>query len=99
MFVTVRSFAKINVGLCIGPARPDGFHDLRTVYQTIALHDVLSISIERGSAIEIRCEDPRVPTDSTNTCFTIVERAVQALKVRARIVIEINKRLPVQGGL
>jgi 4-diphosphocytidyl-2-C-methyl-D-erythritol kinase len=63
------------------------------------LHDIVSVSVARGSGIEIRCEDPRVPTDSTNTCFRIVERAVQALKVRARIVIEINKRLPVQGGL
>jgi 4-diphosphocytidyl-2-C-methyl-D-erythritol kinase len=97
--VTIPSFAKINLGLRIGATRPDGFHDLRTVYQTIALHDVVSISIETGSGIEIRCEDPRVPTDSMNTCFRIVERAVQALKVRARIVIEINKRLPVQGGL
>jgi 4-diphosphocytidyl-2-C-methyl-D-erythritol kinase len=97
--VTIPSFAKINLGLRIGATRPDGFHDLRTVYQTIALHDVVSISIERGSGIGIRCEDPRVPTESTNSCFRIVERAVQALKVRARIVIEINKRLPVQGGL
>jgi 4-diphosphocytidyl-2-C-methyl-D-erythritol kinase len=39
MPATVRSFAKINLGLAIGPRRPDGFHELRTVYQTIALHD------------------------------------------------------------
>src|SRR4051812_33543172 len=93
------SFAKINLGLRIGPLRADGFHELRTVYQTIALHDMVSISFGRGSGIEIRCKDPRVPTDSTNTCFRIVERAMQALKARGRSVIEIEKRLPVQGGL
>ena len=38
---TVRSFAKINLGLCIGAARDDGFHELLTVYQTIGLHDVI----------------------------------------------------------
>jgi 4-diphosphocytidyl-2-C-methyl-D-erythritol kinase len=97
--ITVPSFAKINLGLRIGPARADGFHDLRTIYQTIALHDVVSLSVQRGTGIEIRCEDPRVPADSTNTCFKIIERAMQALKVRGRIVIEIEKRLPVQGGL
>jgi 4-diphosphocytidyl-2-C-methyl-D-erythritol kinase len=97
--ITVPSFAKINLGLRIGPARPDGFHDLRTVYQTIALHDDVSVSVERGSGIEIRCENPRVPGDPTNTCFKIVERAIQALKARGRIVIKIEKRLPVQGGL
>ena len=46
--VTVRSFAKINLGLCIGASRPDGFHDLRTVYQTIALHDIIGVQVGRG---------------------------------------------------
>jgi 4-diphosphocytidyl-2-C-methyl-D-erythritol kinase len=99
MPVTVRSFAKINLGLRIGALRLDGFHELRTVYQTIALHDVVRVQVARGSGIEIRCEDPRVPKDSSNTCYRIVERAMAALKARGRVVIEIEKRLPVQGGL
>jgi len=99
MAISLPSFAKINLGLRIGPLRPDGFHELRTVYQTIALHDIVSVSVGRGSGIEIRSDDPRVPLDSTNTCFRIVERAMEALKARGRVVIEIEKRLPVQGGL
>jgi 4-diphosphocytidyl-2-C-methyl-D-erythritol kinase len=99
MTVTARSFAKINLGLRIGAARPDGFHDLLTVYQTIALHDVLRISVGRGAGIEIRCADPRVPRDESNTCFRIVEKAMQALGAKGRVVIDIEKRLPVQGGL
>jgi 4-diphosphocytidyl-2-C-methyl-D-erythritol kinase len=99
MPVTVRSFAKINLGLRIGALRPDGFHELRTVYQTIALHDVIRVQVGRGSGIEIRCEDSRVPKDESNTCYRIVERAMSKLKARGRVVIEIEKRLPVQGGL
>jgi len=99
MSVRVRSFAKINLGLCIGPRRPDGFHELRTAYQTIALHDVLKVRVGRGSGIEIRCADPRVPTDKSNTCYAMVERAINALKAKGRVVLEIEKRLPVQGGL
>jgi 4-diphosphocytidyl-2-C-methyl-D-erythritol kinase len=99
MPVTVRSFAKINLGLGIGALRADGFHELRTVYQTIALHDVIRVSVGRGSGIEIRCEDSRVPKDESNTCYRIVERAMVALKAHGRVVIEIEKRLPVQGGL
>jgi 4-diphosphocytidyl-2-C-methyl-D-erythritol kinase len=99
MPVTVRSFAKINLGLFIGPSRQDGFHELRTVYQTIALHDVIGVSVQRGSGIEIRCEDARVPRDSSNTCWKIAERAAHALKLKGKIIIEIGKRLPVQGGL
>ena len=99
MSVTVQSFAKINLGLCIGALRPDGFHELHTVYQTIALHDVIRVSVGRGSGIEIRCEDPRVPTNEANTCYRVVERLMQTLKSSGRVIIEIEKKLPVQGGL
>ena len=96
---TIRSFAKINLGLHIRGLRADGFHELRTVYQTIALHDVVRVQVSRGSGIGIICADPRVPTDSTNTCFRIVERAMAVLGVSGRVCIEIEKKLPVQGGL
>src|SRR5207248_8016211 len=99
MPVTVRSFAKINLGLRIGALRADGFHELRTVYQTIALHDVVRVSVGRGTGIEIRCADPRVPTDSNNTCHRVVACALSAMGVQARVKIEIEKKLPVQGGL
>ena len=76
MTVTVRSFAKINLGLYIGAARDDGFHELLTVYQTIALHDVIQVSVGSGDGIEIRCADPRVPKDESNTCFRIAKKAM-----------------------
>jgi 4-diphosphocytidyl-2-C-methyl-D-erythritol kinase len=97
--VSVRSFAKINFGLSIGKVRPDGFHELRTVYQTIGLHDVIRVEVIRGSGIEIRCTDSRVPTGELNTCHRIAQSTVEALKARGRVVVEIEKRLPVQGGL
>jgi 4-diphosphocytidyl-2-C-methyl-D-erythritol kinase len=99
MTVTLRSFAKINLGLCIGAVRNDGFHELLTVYQTIAMHDLVKVSVERGSGIEIRCADPRVPQDESNTCYRVIERARRSLGSKGRVVIEIEKRLPVQGGL
>ena len=99
MSVTVRSFAKINLGLRIGAARADGFHELLTVYQTIALHDVIRVAVGRGRGIEIRCADPRVPKDESNTCFRVVALAMPALRAKGRVSIEIEKRLPVQGGL
>jgi 4-diphosphocytidyl-2-C-methyl-D-erythritol kinase len=99
MTVTVRSFAKINLGLYIGALRPDGYHDLRTVYQIIALHDVIRVSVGRGTGIEIKCADPRVPCDQSNTCYRMAERVLEGLDATGRVNIEIEKRLPVQGGL
>lgn len=99
MTVKVRSLAKINIGLRIGAQRADGFHELLTVYQTIGLDDVIHVSVERGSGIEIRCEDPRVPKDESNTCYRIVRKARALLRANGKVLIEIEKRLPVQGGL
>ena len=99
MPATVRSFAKVNLGLSIGAARDDGFHELLTVYQTIGLHDLIGVSVERGRGIEIRCADVRVPKDESNTCYRIVEMAMVAMKSKGRVTIDIEKRLPVQGGM
>ncbi|MFY9740520.1 MAG: 4-(cytidine 5'-diphospho)-2-C-methyl-D-erythritol kinase [Candidatus Sulfotelmatobacter sp.] len=99
MPLTVRSFAKINLGLRIGARRPDGFHELLTVYQTIGLHDLIRINLSRGSGIEIRCKDPRVPRDESNSCYRIVDKTMLALRAKGRVLVEIEKRLPVQGGL
>jgi 4-diphosphocytidyl-2-C-methyl-D-erythritol kinase len=79
MTMRVRSFAKINLGLQIGALREDGFHELLTVYQTIGLHDVIGVSLTRGSGIEIQCTDSRVPAGESNTCYRIVEKAMRAL--------------------
>ncbi|HUK86137.1 MAG TPA: 4-(cytidine 5'-diphospho)-2-C-methyl-D-erythritol kinase [Terriglobales bacterium] len=99
MAVRLRSFAKINLGQVIGPRRPDGFHELRTLYQTLALHDRLTVEVGKGTGIEIRCTHPQVPTDGSNTCHRIARLTLEALKTRARVTITIDKRLPVQGGL
>ncbi len=99
MTIALRSFAKINLGLYIGPLRGDGFHELRTVYQTIELHDGVSVCVVRGGGVEIQCADERVPKDSTNTCYRIAERTMAALGAQGRVIVEIEKRLPVQGGV
>jgi 4-diphosphocytidyl-2-C-methyl-D-erythritol kinase len=101
MAVTLRSFAKINLGLAIGLTRPDGYHALATVYQTIALHDLVTV-MARGAAatrIVLTSNDERVPTDARNTAWKMVERALVVLGLTAEIEVHIEKRLPVQGGL
>ena len=49
----VRSHTKINLGLAIGPLRPDGFHQLTTVYQTLALHEVVTVEARMAAATRI----------------------------------------------
>ncbi|MBS1815081.1 MAG: 4-(cytidine 5'-diphospho)-2-C-methyl-D-erythritol kinase [Acidobacteria bacterium] len=101
MLTRIRSYSKINLGLRIGPTRPDGYHGLCTLYQTIGLYDVLTVSAQRAdnTSIHITCNHPGVPCDSKNTVWKMVEWALDAMGISAEVHIDIDKRLPVQGGL
>jgi 4-diphosphocytidyl-2-C-methyl-D-erythritol kinase len=101
MPTTVRSFSKINLGLAIGASRPDGFHTLTTLYQTLDAHDLITVAAEPAVSthIAVTSNDERVPTDHRNTAWKAVDLAVKALGIAAQIAIHIDKRLPVQGGL
>jgi 4-diphosphocytidyl-2-C-methyl-D-erythritol kinase len=97
----VRSHTKINLGLAIGPVRPDGFHQLTTVYQTLALHDWVTIEArEAGTTkLSLTSTHPQVPTDAGNTAWRMVERCLKTLDLPAQVDIHIDKQLPLQGGL
>jgi 4-diphosphocytidyl-2-C-methyl-D-erythritol kinase len=101
MPTAVRSHAKINLGLAIGAPRPDGFHALTTVYQTLELYDVVTVTARPAAAtvLHLTSNDSRVPTDARNTAWKMVALALEALELTAEVEIHIEKRLPVQGGL
>ena len=101
MSTRVRSHAKINLGLYIGAPRPDGFHELSTVYQTLEMHDFVTVTARPAdkTVLKLTSNDPRVPTDNRNTAWKMVELALEALETQAEVEIHIEKRLPVQGGL
>jgi 4-diphosphocytidyl-2-C-methyl-D-erythritol kinase len=101
MPTAVRSHAKINLGLYLGAPRPDGFHGLATVYQTLALYDVVTVTAHPAATIALRLtsNDTRVPTDSRNTAWKMVTLVLESMGLTAEVEIHIDKRLPVQGGL
>jgi 4-diphosphocytidyl-2-C-methyl-D-erythritol kinase len=102
----VRSFSKINLGLAVGPARPDGFHGLATIYQTLALHEFVTVTARPAARTVIRltADHPGVPRSATgdaerNTAWKMVSGALLRLGITAAVEITIEKRLPVQGGM
>jgi 4-diphosphocytidyl-2-C-methyl-D-erythritol kinase len=112
MGTRVRSFSKINLGLAIGPARADGFHGLATLYQTLALHDLVTVAVREPtsqdrdvghligeSRITLTTNHPQVPTDGRNTAWKMVQLALARMGVAAEVSIHIEKALPVQGGM
>jgi len=101
MATRVRSYAKVNLGLAIGPVREDGFHGLATLYQTLDLHDFVTVSVVRGgkTRLSLTSNDRRVPCDARNTAWRMVEGALTRMGVQAEVAIHIEKKLPIQGGM
>ncbi len=104
MSTRVRSYSKINLGLAIGPVRPDGFHGLTTLYQTLDLHDLVTVTAKplafgAETRITLTTNHPFVPRDARNTAWRMVEQCLERLGVDAEVAIHIEKRLPVQGGM
>jgi 4-diphosphocytidyl-2-C-methyl-D-erythritol kinase len=97
------AFAKINLDLRILGLRSDGYHDLRTIFQTLALSDTLTFTPRKGAFL-IQCDDPEVPTDRRN----LVWQAASLLwrtsskrrgKTPRDAVVQLQKRIPAKAGL
>jgi 4-diphosphocytidyl-2-C-methyl-D-erythritol kinase len=93
-----RSFAKINLGLEVVRKLPNGFHELKTLFATVSLHDVIDIA-PRKSGIVIWSDDPSLPTDATNLAHRAAALMIQRSGRRSGLQINIWKNIPVGGGL
>jgi 4-diphosphocytidyl-2-C-methyl-D-erythritol kinase len=96
---TLRSFAKINWVLRVLGRRADSFHELRTIFQTITLHDRITFVPRSDDELRLTCDSPAIPVDESN----LILRAAQALRekynVRRGATIHLEKVIPVEGGL
>ena len=99
--IRIRAHAKINLDLRVLGTRADGFHELRTVFQAIALHDTLTVSARPGP-FALECAAAGVPLDASN----LIWKAAQALWRAARregsvrdAVVQLDKQIPLQAGL
>jgi 4-diphosphocytidyl-2-C-methyl-D-erythritol kinase len=99
--VRVRAFAKINLSLRIVGTRSDGYHELLTIFQSLALHDTLTIRRTR-SAFHLTCDDDRVPVDGSNVIVRAAEAMWRAAQRRGKpqhVSVHLTKRIPLQAGL
>jgi 4-diphosphocytidyl-2-C-methyl-D-erythritol kinase len=97
------AFAKINVDLRVLGVRPDGFHDLRTVFQSLAVHDVITFTRRPGTFV-IECDDPGLPVDRRNLIWkaaSLLWRTVGRRRGDAPrdILVGLRKRIPQEAGL
>jgi 4-diphosphocytidyl-2-C-methyl-D-erythritol kinase len=93
------SFAKINWLLQILGKRPDGYHEIVTVLQTVSLCDELTFQLRSDGQITISCDDPGIPTDDTNLIVRAATVLAQHVGYAPGCDITLSKRIPAKGGL
>ncbi|MEZ5284373.1 MAG: 4-(cytidine 5'-diphospho)-2-C-methyl-D-erythritol kinase [Vicinamibacterales bacterium] len=102
MTLTLPACAKVNLDLRVLGVRPDGYHDLRTVFQSVALADQVTLAESRGPLV-LTCDDPRVPTDRRNLAWkaaSLLWRLARLGRGAPRGVrIHLAKRIPAEAGL
>jgi len=102
MTLRLPAFAKINLDLRVLGVRPDGYHELRTVFQTLRLHDTLTFQVRPGP-LALTCRTPGVPTDHRNLVWRAAERLWRegrgARRAPEGVSIHLTKRIPAEAGL
>jgi 4-diphosphocytidyl-2-C-methyl-D-erythritol kinase len=99
--LTTRAHGKVNLDLRVLGTRPDGFHELRTVFQAIELHDTLT-SMARPGPFAVKCRMPGVPLDDSNLVWRAADGLWKALGRAGEpcdAVVTIDKTIPMQAGL
>ena len=97
--VRLPAFAKVNLCLHVIGRRPDGYHELRTIFQAIGLHDTLELSRARRPGISLEIDDPALPSGRENLVYRAVEAMRRELNYRGGIAARLEKSIPVARGL
>jgi 4-diphosphocytidyl-2-C-methyl-D-erythritol kinase len=95
----VRAFAKINLCLHVLGRRPDNYHELRTIFQTISLHDTLELSLIPKEEISLEVSDAALPAGPENLVWRAIDAMRDELKLGLGVHAKLEKRIPVARGL
>jgi 4-diphosphocytidyl-2-C-methyl-D-erythritol kinase len=98
--VKIKAYAKINFSLRVFDKRPDGFHNIESIMQSVSLYDFITLS-PIPSGIEVTCDDPRVPQGKENLAYRAAEAFLGTgnWDMGNGIKVEIEKRIPMAAGL
>ena len=94
------AFAKVNLTLDVLDKRPDGYHDIKSVMQTISVRDDIQIDLDTGKPWELTCTKEGIPTDEKNLAWKAAQVFFDAVKKDPNgLTVHIHKRIPSQAGL
>jgi 4-diphosphocytidyl-2-C-methyl-D-erythritol kinase len=97
--LTLPSFAKINWSVRVLGRRPDGYHEVRTILQTVSLKDELRFEVTNDGDLDLTCDHAEIPTDDRNLIVRAAGALQQRFSVSAGAQIQLVKTIPTQAGL
>jgi len=97
--MTIRAPAKINLHLRILRKRPDGYHDIETIFERIALFDRITLRSSKNGKIRIFCDNPAVPKGKTGLAYRAAALLRKEFRIKDGIDVRIVKKIPVAAGL
>ena len=96
----INAYAKINLTLDILGKRPDGYHEVSMIMQSVGLADELCLEKQAaGRGIELVCDKPGLPVDSRNLAYRAAELVLSTYKIASGVRIGLKKRIPMAAGL
>src|SRR3989338_6748063 len=96
--LTLISPAKINLYLKVLNKRPDGYHDIETVFERIDLCDKIKLRPLKKDIV-VLCDNPQVPCDSRNLVYMVAAVLKESYGVTSGVEITLNKKIPVAAGV
>jgi len=97
--VRIPAFAKVNLCLHVIGRRPDGFHELRTIFQTVSLRDKLELSLTKKDEISLEVKNSEIPAGPENLVWRAIDAMRSELKLNDGVHARLEKRIPVARGL
>ena len=97
--ISLKAMAKINLGLDVVGKRPDGYHDLRMIMQTVRLFDRVKLFETTSSGVRMKTNLRYLPTDQGNHAVQAARMLMEEFRINSGVFIDLQKRIPVAAGL
>lgn len=95
----IKAYAKINLGLDVLRRRPDGYHEVRMIMQTVGIHDDLEFTRLADDRIVITVDQEELPADESNLIYKVAKRMKEEFGISEGICVKLTKRIPIAAGM
>ena len=97
--ITKKAYGKINIFLDIDSRKSNGYHNIKSIMQTVDWYDTVKVQKNSGREIVIKCNTPDVPCDSSNIAYKVAKAFLDKIGIHCGITVEIEKNIPMAAGM